>query len=243
MEKHEIPGLTDKDSAIYTALVTQGLASIQKISDITGIKRPTVYVHIAEMIQKGLVLRKRVGKKEYYQAESPQKILGAMKNKVAKFEENVATLEYLYEKANGKPGVTLYEGEVGLNNVYEEICRTKELRFWSDLSTVEKIFPNAVRRINEATISHKIYTRDLIPNTKEAKDSSKRWHSTANNLYSSRLSSGPIFNDSVIYDNTLAFFRLEQKNLYVIKIEDPTIVASVKTLYDMAWQSATPFIN
>jgi len=55
------------------------------------------------------------------------------------------------------------------------------------------------------------------------------------------ISSGPIFNDSFIYDNVVALFRIQQNNLFVVRIEDPTIAATMKTLFEMAWQSAKPF--
>ena len=236
-------GLTDKESTIYTTLLSLGNTTVQKIAEKTLIKRPTVYVHLATLLQKGYVTKKSIGKREYYNAETPKKIHDAFKNKLSDFEKNLAQLEYLFEKSNGKPGVVIYEGENGLNSVYEEIVKTKELRFWSDLASTERIFPNAVRKINLATVTHKIFTRDLIPNTKEAKESSKRWASTAGKIYTSRLATGPIFNDSVIFDNTVAFFRLEQRNLYVVKIEDPTI-GPILTLYTCTplWTAAQRFV-
>ena len=36
-------------------------------------------------------------------------------------------------------------------------------------------------------------------------------------------------------------FCIQQQNLFVVRIEDPTIAMTMKTLFEMAWRSAKPF--
>ncbi len=125
--------------------------------------------------------------------------------------------------------------------MYGEMENTNELIFWSDLSSVEKIFPDAYRRISERVAEKKIFTREILADTPDARASSKRWSVAAGEYYHSRLAIGPIFNDSVIYNNVVCFFRLQAHNLFVVRIEDVTIATSMKTLFEMAWRSAKSF--
>lgn len=241
LETLKLLGIKEKAAQVYTAALALGTASVKDIAAKSGLKRPMVYVYLEELVQDGFAQKIPIGKKEYYQAVSPKFLETRLEQNLEAFKKEMPELESLHEHGKGKPKVTIFEGEKGLTQVYEEIKNTKELMFWSDLFAVEKLFPDAFRKINQATIDSKIYTREIIADTADARASARRWSVTAGELYASRLASGPIFNDSVIYDNVVAFFRLEQHNLFVVRIEDPTIAVTMKTLYEMAWQAAKPF--
>ncbi len=241
IETLKLLGIKEKAAQVYTATLKLGTTSVKEIATKSGLKRPMVYVYLEELVRDGFVQKVPIGKKEYYQAVSPKFLETRLEQNLLSLKEEMPALELLHEQGQGKPSVTIFEGEKGLTQVYEDIKNTKELMFWSDLFAVEKLFPDAFRKINQTTIENKIYTREIIADTADARASARRWSVTAGELYDSRLASGPIFNDSVIYDNVVAFFRLEQHNLFVVRIEDPTIAVTMKTLFEMAWQTAKPF--
>ncbi len=62
----ETTGLTQKESAVYLALLETGQASIAGLAQKTGIKRPTCYLIIDELIKKGLATSVPVGRKTLY---------------------------------------------------------------------------------------------------------------------------------------------------------------------------------
>lgn len=224
------------------ATLALGTSSVKNIAAKCELKRPTVYVHLEEMLKTGFIHKITIGKKEFYQALSPKAVENRLEENVSSFKKQIHELELLQQAEQGRPGVIVFEGEKGLNHMYEEIKKTKELIFWSDLSSVEKIFPDAYRKINQATLDNKIFTREIIADTPDARASSKRWSITAGEYYVSRLASGPIFNDNVIFDNVICFFRLQEFNLFVVRIEDVTIATTMKTMFEMAWRSAKPFL-
>jgi sugar-specific transcriptional regulator TrmB len=235
-------GLDEKTAKVYMAVLALGTSSVKTIAEKAELKRPTVYLHLDELIQKGFIQRITIGKREYYHVIDPKLVEKKLEEGLQEWKKEVKEFEKLRE-GQGKPSVTVFEGEKGLNQVYEEIKNVRELMFWSDLSSVERKFPGIFQKINQATIDNKIFTREIIADTPEARQSSKRWAATAGEMYLSRLASGPIFNDTVIYGNVVAFFRLQDYNLFVVRIEDTTIAETTKTLFEMAWRSAKPFVS
>ncbi len=236
-------GLNEKSAKVYLATLALGTVPVKKIAEKAELKRPTVYFHLEELMKSGFVQRITIGKKEYFQALAPEMVEKKLEHNLVSFKKEMKSLESL-QSGQGKPSVTVFEGEKGLTQMYEEIKNTgvRDLIFWSDLSSVEKIFPDAYRKINEATIENKIFTREIIADTPDARASSKRWSVTAGEYYTSRLASGPIHNDTVIYNNVVAFFRLQAQNLFVVRIEDVTIAETMKTLFEMAWRSGKAFV-
>lgn len=241
LETLKLLGIKEKAAHVYSAALTLGTSSVKDIATKAGLKRPTVYVYLEELVKDGFVQKITRGKKEYFQATSPHFIEMRLEENLKSLKKEMPLLEMLHSEGQGKPGVTVFEGEKGLQQMYEEVKHTKELILWSDLSSVEGLFPDAVRKISEAILDNKIFTREILADTPEARASSRRFAVTAGEFYMGRLATGPIFNDSVIYDNIVAFFRLQQNNLFVVRIEDPTIAATMKTLFEMAWKSAKPF--
>ena len=50
-------GLSDKESAVYMALLQLGQATAYAVAVKSGLKKPTTYIILDELIEKGLVLK------------------------------------------------------------------------------------------------------------------------------------------------------------------------------------------
>ena len=50
-------GLTDKEARVYTALLKRGRTSAYGIAEESGLKKPTTYVILDDLIEKGLASR------------------------------------------------------------------------------------------------------------------------------------------------------------------------------------------
>ena len=76
-------GLNDKQSAVYIALLQLGKGSAYGIADKSGLKRPTTYVIVEELIAKGLAERIPRARKQQYRAISPEQAFGALEERLA----------------------------------------------------------------------------------------------------------------------------------------------------------------
>lgn len=237
-------GLTEKSAQIYLATLNLGVSSVQKIAEKAGIKRPTAYIHIQELLKEGILQKAPLGKKEYYTASDPEVLMERFRQSYKMFQTGFSELQNLYRGFEGKLKVRVLEGEKGMREVYNQIGKSNQICFIADLISFEKNFQDSFGKISSAIQKNQIRTREIIPNTEEAKMSSRRYAAVAGKSYSSRIAmNGPIYNDCAIYGNTLAFFRINDFNLFVILIEEPTIVETMRTIFDLAWLSSTPYIG
>lgn len=238
-------GLSEKAAALYLAALALGTATLQDLAEKAEIKRPTAYIYIEELVREGLLERTPLGKKEYFQALDPSTLQNRAEENLRSIKKLVPELQNLHNDVQGRPKVVVMEGRKALEQIYEEATQANSIRFWSDLSAVEDHFKEAWVKIAEMTNSNQIRSREIIANTPEAKKSSKRYAATAGKTYSSRIATkGPgMFNDNAIYGDTVALFRLHRFNLFVVLIKEPSIANTMKSLFDMAWESAEPFIG
>lgn len=236
-------GLSKKAAEIYLATLSLGSASVMQIAKAVNMKRPTAYFHINNLLQEGLLETLVVGKKTYYRAADLEMLQKRAQENMQLIQDALPEFEALRNATAGKPRLRMLEGDKGLQAVYDEITKANAIRFWADLAAFEKKFASSFHAISSAIAENHIRTREIIPDTLEARQSSKRYASVAGKYYASRIATkGAIYNDSAIYGNTIAFFRIQDIQLYVILIEEPTIAATMSALFDMAWESAEPFI-
>jgi len=123
--------LSKTDALTYAALLQIDTVSIRKIAAYTGINRGTTYEALKRLVTLGLISVKRRGQREYYTAESPDKIYDLIRDKrrdlldastVAK--SVVPELINKHAPAVGRPVVRYYEGDDGVVTVLKDVLQT-----------------------------------------------------------------------------------------------------------------------
>lgn len=237
-------GVSPNAAKIYLAALALGTASVQELAKSGELKRPTAYGYIEELLADGLLERVPLGKREFYRATNPHVLQTRAEHRLEVIKKALPELDFLHTATEGRPGISVLEGEQGLRQVYEEMQRANSICFWSNLETFERRFHDVFQELSEAIQRQQIRTREILSNTPGAKKSAKRYAVTAGKSYSARLATvDGIQNDNAIYGNVVALFRLHENNLFVVRIEDATIAQTTKALFDMAWKNADPFIN
>src|SRR5579863_9759160 len=85
-------GLNEKQTAVYLALLQLGKGSAYSIADKSGQKRPTTYVILGELIEKGLAERVPRVRKQLYKAVSPEQAFIVLEEKLALAKEKLPEL-------------------------------------------------------------------------------------------------------------------------------------------------------
>ncbi|KKR30424.1 MAG: Transcriptional regulator, TrmB, partial [Parcubacteria group bacterium GW2011_GWC1_39_8] len=88
-------GLSDKEAAVYLALLSFDKALVSDISEKAKIKRPTTYVILETLAKKGLVSESNIGKKTFYIAEPPEKLGLFVERQIHMLEENKKSLDII----------------------------------------------------------------------------------------------------------------------------------------------------
>lgn len=117
-------GLSEKAATIYLTLLGTSRMGIAEMSRTSGIKRATCYEQLDHLLRQGFVAKVPVGKRTYYTAESPTKVLSEFKKKTVAFERQVDELEQLHDKATNKARVIFFEGKQQIRNIYNDLFTT-----------------------------------------------------------------------------------------------------------------------
>ncbi len=116
-------GLTEKEVKIYLAGLELGPGSVQKISRVTKITRPTVYGIIKKLEEKGLFTEIKQRAKRFFAAQSPEKILSILRTQKREIEEKerefIRIIASLEEKYSKQEGIRSYKGKEGLKALEE----------------------------------------------------------------------------------------------------------------------------
>jgi len=124
-------GFPETDAETYWALLNLDTVSIRRVAKATGINRGTTYEAIKRLQTAGLVNARRSGQREYYGAESPERIFDLIRDKrkelmYAQQDAQRLIPELLARKAHpaGRPLVKYYEDDEGVVTILRDVLRT-----------------------------------------------------------------------------------------------------------------------
>ena len=124
-------GFPDTDAETYWALLNLETVSVRKVAQQSGINRGTTYEAIKRLIAAGLVNTRRNGQREYFTAESPEKIYNLIRDRrkdLWQTQQKAQDLipELLAKKARpqGRPLVRYYEDDEGVVAILKDVLQT-----------------------------------------------------------------------------------------------------------------------
>jgi len=127
-------GLVEKEAIVYLAALELGSSTIQEIAGKSRISRSTTYEVIESLVKKGLMSSLTKGKKKYFSAEDPERLLSFIDAKEKEFEKRKKELKAVLPELKElsllswvRPRIKFYEGKQGIRRIQEDILRTKNL--------------------------------------------------------------------------------------------------------------------
>lgn len=232
-------GLSDKEARVYLAALELGKAPIQDIAKKAGINRTTTYVMITELEKRELVKPLKMGKRNYFVAESPDMILEILKkekqeieNKEREIKEILPELKSVYNVAPGRPKIRFFEGaEVNkkinddiLESEAKEILEIYNADFIRDIISEEEA-KNFYKKRTEKKIKYRaLYTRKEGPFKNPLEFAEEKFIDQKQ---------FPISGDIFVYEDRVGMVG---KEMGVI-IESAEISQTLKTLFNLAWSN------
>lgn len=111
-------GLSKNEAAVYLANLELGPCSIWDLSKKSGIKRPTCYVILDDLILRGYASSTNDGKRTIYSVVSPKQLLRTAERRYESLQASITQLDALASKSPSKPIVRHYEGIQGVIEAY-----------------------------------------------------------------------------------------------------------------------------
>ncbi len=259
-DKHNIgfnqTGLSDKETAVYSALLELGGGFPSRIAEHTKIKRSTVYKVLLDLSVKGLVNEIRKRNKAYYQPERPEKLIYFAKNRIRLAEDQLKSTEKIIPKLNElfsssdqRPKIRFFEGADAVQNICIDMIsepKKYEMLAFSNAKLFKDYLP---KRDLQQFIKGKerlgVTTRGILPDTPEDRVYDKSVFSgIRKNLWPKMKfiskEEFPYEAELTIYgQNKVSIAKLTKDNVIGIIIEDTVIHGMMKMIFEIAWKQAT----
>jgi sugar-specific transcriptional regulator TrmB len=120
-------GFSEKQAKVYVACLELGPSPVQKIAQRAGLVRPTTYVILDELSERGLVSNHKKAKKTMFRAEDPDVVFEILlrqhldlQTKIKKIKQDLARLRSLQGGRPEYPKVKIYEGVEGVMQIQRE---------------------------------------------------------------------------------------------------------------------------
>lgn len=233
--------LSEQDMQVYIALLELEAVSIRKIADKTGINRGTVYEILKRLVEEGLVSTRTTGKREYFVAESPERLFDMIRDKrkslleAQKIAETVVpALLAKSARPEGRPVVRYYEDDEGVVAILRDVLQTcrkmDEPKYYAYSSRplrqyIYRKFPKFTeRRIAEGIAVNVIAVGE---GGDPAPVSERKWLPEVRSGISSY---------TLIYGNKVAHISISSDfTPYGVVIEDAGTASMQKLLFEQLW--------
>lgn len=234
-------GLNEKEAKVYLASLELGQATVQKISAKAGIKRPTTYFIIENLMERGLMSSYYQGKKQLFMAEMPERILDLIAKerkelelREEQFKRLLPELQSINNRNKDKPVVKYYEGKDGiLTMTSEHIKLSKNQTFYNVFSRdiIEKVvLPDELKALRKERVDNKLQAKAIY--TREAGDLDGVENAELIRL---PLKDFPITCDIAFYEDKVRIASFKDRLMGVV-IEDKEIAQSFRAVFELAWK-------
>ncbi len=119
-------GLLDSEVSTYLAALEKGPSTVIDLTKASKLSRQATYTAIEILTERGLMSSVLRGKKRFYTAEPPEKLLSYAKRKDQELHEQVNDLERALPElelqiGGEKPVVKVFEGKEGIKTIIQDI--------------------------------------------------------------------------------------------------------------------------
>ena len=232
-------GLSKEETNVYLAGLELGEDSVQNIAKKAGIKRPTAYLVINALIEKGLFYQTFKGKKRNFGAQNPKDLEVNLKRKELELAKIMPELNSIYNALEFKPKVRFYEGVAGTMAVYNDMLdstpKNGEMLSFAGIKNFFETFPKEfaaeyfARRVKK-NIRPKIIALDSEESRQWVKDSEKEMRDILLIPENKFNFSG----DIEIYGDKVALISYKE-NFMTIVIESQEIANMQRLMFNLIW--------
>lgn len=237
-------GFTETEAETYWALLGLDHVSIRKVASASGINRGSTYDAIKRLVHEGLVITRRVGERDYYAAESPEKIYDLIREKRKELwqsqqQAHAIIPEILARTARptGQPLVKYYEDDDGvvaiLRNVLS-VCsqlETPEYHVYSSKPMRQYLY-RKFPKFTERRISESIFVKVIAVGDggDPAESSERKWLGTTDDALVSSY--------TIIYGDNVAMISISaDETPYGVIIQDAGTAHMQRLLFTQLWNT------
>ncbi len=237
-------GLSDKEAAMYEALLKKGQAQIPELVKGTGFKRGDVYNILAGLEAWGLLETKQKEGKKYYLPAHPSKLKETAAEQAKELENTKKALDSaipdlvsMYNLAVNKPGVRFFEGKEGIKEALWDSLTAKETIYtYMDRQSMLKVIGDINEEYYKKRLASAVKKRLLLIDDAAGRDYLAKLPATALSEVALLPKETRLFHASMhTYDNKLVYFTHRNDDALAVIIADPDLYAMNRSIFEIIW--------
>lgn len=227
-------GFTDSESKIYLISLEMGPSSVQDIAKQADVSRVTTYAVIESLTKHGLMSSVQKGKKTYYTAEAPERLVAYVQTRMKNMESTLKEVESAISdlklmQGGEKPVVKLFEGPEALKAIHDDILLSKpqQLEEFGNLDEINGLYGGSdLDSFKErlARLNPKI--RGFMLTAGETK-----LHGKATNITKLSKEKFNFDGDVLVYANKVALSTFKGRQISVL-IESKILADTMRAMFD-----------
>src|SRR5258708_1314756 len=247
------------EAKLYITLLETGPVTVRQLAEIAGKNRATGYLHVNQLIEKGLVIRVVKGSRKLIAALPPTTSLKhlleqILQEKAQNMEAMVKDMRKLLPDISktlagsympmhdiDDAEIKFYKGRNGVRKIYEEALQAKELRSYFNMATMNDtlpenfiVFANALKK-NKSIKIFEILEDSLLSREKQAsfqiqKENNERYFYK---FFPKEIKLSAA--DTLIYDGKVAIVNVGNQITGVV-LQNTDFFNNLKELFDFNWK-------
>lgn len=231
-------GLNEKEARVYVALLKLGRGSAYAVADEAGLKKPTTYVILGELMQKGLVNKIPRMRKQLFAAKPPDEFFAEVEERLRVAKNVLPELVAMLEKPEQKFRTLYFEGEKGMKNMLSLVnqrMKGKEiLGFYAKVTPESMPLEEYFHEFNEERKRLGIKVRAMTPD-----DPSLQWYKDRIEYFGHRfkfLSTADYSSNTSIEIGDDFIQIMSLRHFQGVHIENPDIAGTMRQIFEMVWK-------
>jgi HTH-type transcriptional regulator, sugar sensing transcriptional regulator len=232
-------GLNEKEARVYTALLALGRASAYSVAEKAGLKKPTTYVILGDLIQKGLVLKVPRVRKQLFIAKAPDEFFALVEERLSVAKKALPELMAMALGKTPKVRSFFYEGLNGVRQALwyhlDEMKDKTFVGFYASPHEAAEGFEKLSVDWNNELRKKGTTIRGIAPDH----PSLTEWRNRDSEYgYSMKIVPYETYSAVNSIDVGDTFVRiLAFRDLQAVIIENPDVAHTVRQIFEMVWQS------
>lgn len=235
-------GLSEKEAAVYLAVLELGESTVQPIAHRSGIKRTSIYYFIDHLVELGLIDVAVIRNRKHFKARSPEYLSVLQEQRLKEVQAAIPQFMSIFNTSATKPKISYYEGPEQVQQIMWEELRHKLIRsIWPMREVTEMIGGAPFMKSLVSQLKEK-GTKVQVIRFPHQEVEYEGWQNTLRESWRQirYAQPGTYFPLAIqIYDEDTVAFISSKKEGFGIMIESTELATAMIYLFEMFWESST----
>lgn len=227
-------GLNSSEVRVYLFLLENGLETPAQISKGTGIQRPNTYHILHSLLEKGLLLEQKEGKRRAYVTADPESLFIELERKKEIVADILPDLRGLRRTQKNKPMVQYFDGLSQIQDIYQMSLQGKKIIALGSTDRLYQLMPKFIEGWLEEIKNRQIVLQDIVTHV-SGSEAAHKMVASLKGYYDAKVlpkATGELTTDILIWNDHLALITLDEPFFGTV-ITNASLVNTFRRVLDL----------